>query len=134
MAPPRGIKSYGMRLNPTVWPPKGIESYGVAPPAGSNLTVWPLPQDRILQCGPPRVIEDQGSDFPLSPFRLPAVAPTEGSDFPLWPLPGIKGHTAGSFDYFSRACSRLKGTTCEKCFDGRTILPKDYHIHACDLL
>jgi hypothetical protein len=28
----------------------------------------------------------------------------------------------------------FKGTTCEKCFDGGTIPPKGYNIHACDLL
>ena len=50
-----------------VWPPRGIESYGVAPPAGSNPTVWPPPGDPILRCGPPRGIE------------LSAVAPAVGS-------------------------------------------------------
>ncbi len=151
--PPRGS-------SPAVWPPpQGVESYDVAPPAGSNSTVWPLPQNRILQCGPPRVIGDQGSDFPLWPLRwirLSAVAPPGGSDFPLWPLPGDwisaiaspggsdfplwplpRGSRATSQDRSNSLPERVvafKGTTCEKCFYGGTILPKDYDIHACDLL
>ena len=66
----------------------------MAPPAGSNPTVWPLPQDRLLGLERDR---DMGRDrdrdwtFRGGPSRgigLSAVAPPAGSDFPLWPLPG----------------------------------------------
>jgi hypothetical protein len=94
-------------------PPRGIKSYGVAPPRGSNPTLWPLPRDQILWYGPPRFIGDrtfrygpsQGiglsavappgrSDFPLWPLpvdRTFCYSPPGGSDFPLWPLPGDQG-------------------------------------------
>jgi hypothetical protein len=84
-----------------VWPPQRIESYGVTPPAGSNPTVWPLPRDQILQCGPPCVIGDQGSDFPLWPLPVDwtfRCSPSRGSDFPLWPLPGDRIFRSGLGD------------------------------------
>ncbi len=97
-------------------PPLRIRSYGVAPPAGSNPTMWPPLRDWILRCGQSRRIEsygvappagstllglerdrDMGRDrdrdrtFCCGPSRriwLSAVAPPAGSDFSLWPLPG----------------------------------------------
>jgi hypothetical protein len=86
------------------------------PPGGFDPTVWSLPQDRILRCGPVRGIEsygvappagstllglgrdrdmgrarDRDRTFHCGPSQvigLSAVAPPAGSDFLLWPLPG----------------------------------------------
>jgi hypothetical protein len=91
-----------------------IQAYNVAPSAGSNPTLWPLLQDRILQCGPPpRRIESYGvappagstllglerdRDRDCGPSRgigLSAVAPPGGLDFPMWPLPGDRTFRCG---------------------------------------
>jgi hypothetical protein len=86
------------------------------PPPRYRILRWPLPQDRILRCGPSRGIKsynvappagsallglerdrDMGKDRdrdrtfccgPSMGIGLSAVAPPTGSDFPLWPLPG----------------------------------------------
>ncbi len=90
--PLRWIKSYGVAppagSNPTVWPPRGIESYSVASPAGSTLLGlerdWDMGRDRDWD-------RDRDRTFCCGPSRgigLSAMAPPAGSDFPLWPLPG----------------------------------------------
>jgi hypothetical protein len=82
VAPPAGS-------NPTVWPP---------PPEGLIPTVRPLPQDRLLGLERDRDMgrdrdwdRDRDRTFRCGPSRgigLSAVAPPAGLDFPLWPLPG----------------------------------------------
>ncbi len=160
MAPPP--RDQILRCGPT----RGLESCGVAPPRGSNPTLWPLPWDRILQHGRSRGIESYGVALlvllgigdrtfhygPSRGIRLSTVAPPRGSDFPLWPLPGDQtfryspswgiglsalaptgGSRATPWDcsnILSEYAGAFKGTTCEKCVDGGTILPKAKNIHA----
>ena len=62
------------KLIPRCGPPRRIRSHGVAPPAGSNPTMWPPLLDRILRCGPSRRIESYGVALPagLNPTVWPS--------------------------------------------------------------
>ncbi len=48
------------------------------PPRGSNPMVWPLPQDRILWCGPPHGIKSYSVNLPagLNPMVWPPSGTT----------------------------------------------------------
>jgi hypothetical protein len=76
-------------------PSQGIRLSAVAPPAGWDFLLWPLPGDWTFRCGP-----------------------SGGSDFLMWPLPQdrilrcgppheINCYTAGSLEYSLRACCCL---------------------------
>jgi hypothetical protein len=56
-------------------PSRGIGLSAVAPPAGSDFLLWPLPGDWTFLCGPSRGI------------RLSDVAPPAGSNPTVWPFP-----------------------------------------------
>ncbi len=56
-------------------PSWGIGLSAVAPPAGSDFPLWPLPGDWTFRCGPSRGI------------RLSDVAPPAGLNPTVWPSP-----------------------------------------------
>jgi hypothetical protein len=89
---PRYLNS---KLIPWCGPPRRIRSYNVAPPAGSNPTMWSPPRDRILRCGPSRRINSIGTRKGQGHGQGQGLGQRQGSDFPLWPLPGDRAFRCG---------------------------------------
>jgi hypothetical protein len=83
------------KLIPCCGPPWRIRSYGVAPPAGSNPTVWPCLRDRILRCGPSRRIDSLGTKKGQGHGQGQGLGQGQGSDFPWWPLSGDRTFRSG---------------------------------------
>jgi hypothetical protein len=83
------------KLIPCCGSPRRIRSYGVAPPAGSNPTVWPSPRDRILRCGPSCRIDSLGTTKGQGHGQGEGLGQGQGLDFPWWPLPGDRTFRCG---------------------------------------
>jgi hypothetical protein len=50
---------------------RGIRLSAVAPPAGSDFPLWPLPGDRTFRCSPSRRIESYGVALPTGSTATP---------------------------------------------------------------
>jgi hypothetical protein len=96
------------------------------PPGGFDPTVWPLPQDRILGCGPHRGIESYGVAPPAgsNPMVWPpsrgiesyGVAPPAGSNPTVWPSPRDRLPHRGIVQIcFESMLLPLKGQSTKKC-------------------